>query len=631
MINSLCNLSVRRMCGINGIINNHGKNKSSRRIIRRMNKAILHRGPDGEGIFVSKSRHAAFGFRRLAIVDVKNGAQPIEIAHGKHEYAVVCNGEIYNHDELRKELRCKGYSFKTHSDTEVLLSSYIEWGEECLQRFNGAFAFAIYDGVKDSIFMARDRVGIKPLFYSILKNGTLIFSSEPKGILAYPGFPREPDNETIAEFFVGTHSLPDGCAPLDRSFFKGIRSLLPGTHAYFKDSILTTKLYWDISINKANKPDHVEKLKKQLEKAIDIRIPREVKFGTALSGGLDSSIVTSVVKEHGFDALSTCVRFSDSKHNPDYEHAERLSKQKNIQLLPTDLAAEKIISFIDPMIMAMDEPHDALRQLSLFAVYKTLQKAGCKVALVGEGSDEFNMGYFHSYPGFHIDRETCKDSEAFRAALKSKLPQLSQYFTKGFLDSVDFEKLIDFKVTNYFDRCKSSDPMDQMQYFYIKKFLKYRLDANDRCSMAHSVEARVPFCDHNVVEVSLQIPNELNLKQGTEKYALREAFRRLLPDYIVERRKYPFPENEELRLYSLLALELDNQIESAAPGIWKILDKRSAIALNQRFKSKINDLEHEGDVSELTKEVPMGKNAGIKVKHVFSVLTLMRWYQIYFP
>ena len=617
------------MCGITGIVNfNHPQNGKG--IVRKMNKKLVHRGPDDEGIFVSRDNRAVFGFRRLAIVDVDNGRQPIELIHNQKQYAIVCNGEIYNHKRIRKTLERRGHSFRTGSDMEVLLASYIEWKEGCVKRFNGAFSFAIYDGKDNSVVLARDRLGIKPLFYTILQDGTLIFSSEPKAILIHPQFRAEPDNMAIAEFFLGTYSFPSGSAPLDRSFFKGIHSLGPATVAIFKGNQLEFDGYWDVSIEK-NEGNHVERIREEVRNAVIMRIPDEVRFGTALSGGLDSSIVTSIAELEGGPVTAATVSLGDSE-NPDHAYASRMAWGRQIRLVTAELRAEDIISDMDDMISAMDEPHDAIRQLSLFAVYRALRKAGCKVALVGEGADEFNMGYYHFYSGFGRDMETCRSSGAFRAALKRRASRISEYFTDEFLGSVDFDELIDFQVTNYYDRCQSYDPVDRMQYFYIKKFLKYRLDANDRCSMAHSVEARVPFCDHNVVQASLRVPNDSNLKNGTEKCVLREAFRDILPKEIAERRKYPLPEDESLKLQKLISDELEKNIESADPGIWRILNREAIIQLNKKFREKIGRLERDGEIQgrELTKEDVLGEKTGIRTKHVFGILTLIRWFQIYF-
>jgi len=627
------------MCGINGIINFSSPIKNSLKIVKSMNQCLDHRGPDDKGTFISKNKNIVFGHARLSIVDVKRGHQPIIEKHKGNEYAITFNGEIYNHNELGEELRKKGYKFKTHSDTEVILKSYLEWGNKCVNKFVGAFAFAIYDGKKNLVFMARDRTGIKPYYYSLLEDGTFLFSSEPKGILGYPGFRKEPDNETIADYFLGMLTFAAGNAGLNRSFFKGILGFNPGTYAIFDKNGLKIKEYWDVPIHTKKLHDKrknfVKELGRKVEKAIKIRLPDEVKFGTALSGGLDSSIITAVADDN-FDGKfnSSSIKFKGDAKNPDFEHAKILAKQRGIKLLTPNLTAEKMISDVDFMIKAMDEPHDTIRQLGMLANYRTLHKAGCKVVLTGEGADEFNLGYFHKFPGLKLDKEACATSKKFRSLWKKRVPHCSQYFTKDFLGSVNFDKVIDYNVSNYYDRCKSKNSVERMQYFYAKKFLKFLQDANDRCSMANSVEARLPFCDHNVVKIALEVPMQENLKGGTEKFVLREAFKEVLPKEIYERRKAPLPANEEMKLHKLVAKELDKNIKSAPAGVWSILDKRYISQLNKVFKERIKELEKKlgrGRGGEyLTAWLPISQEVEIRTNHVFSVLTFIRWYQMNF-
>jgi|TARA_B100001971_G_scaffold209763_1_gene233924 asparagine synthase (glutamine-hydrolysing) len=627
------------MCGINGIINFRKPIENGERIIKSMNKSLHHRGPDDKGTFVSKNKKVVFGHTRLSIVDVKRGHQPIIEKHNESEYSITFNGEVYNHNELRKELQKKKYKFKTHSDTEVILKAYIEWGDKCVHKFVGAFAFAIYDGKKDLVFIARDRTGIKPYYYSLLDDGTFLFSSEPKGILGYPGFKKEPDNETITDYFLGMLTFAAGNAGLDKSFFKGISSMNPGTYAILNKKGLNIKEYWSVpiftkSLN-TKKKNFINLIKKEVENAIKIRIPNEVKFGTALSGGIDSSIITAVADENFKGKLtSSSIKYKNETNNPDFEHAQILSKDKNLKLLTPNLTAEKMISDIDFMIKAMDEPHDAIRQLGMIANYRTLHNVGCKVVLTGEGADEFNLGYYHRFPGLKLDKEECSTSKKFRALWKRRVPHAKQYFTKKFLKSVNFNKIIDYNVSNYYDKCKSNNSVEKMQYFYATKFLKFLQDANDRCSMANSVEARLPFCDHNVIKVALEVPMQQNLKDGTEKYVLREAFKNKLPREIYNRRKAPLPANEEIKLHKLIAKELDKNIKSSPKRIWKILNKEYIIKLNGVFKQRISELENKfgkGKGGEyLTAWLSISQEVEIRTSHVFSVLTFMRWYRMNF-
>ncbi len=621
------------MCGINGIVNLFNNVESQLSSIKNMNSAIKHRGPDGEGVYVSFNKHVAFGNRRLSIVDVKRGNQPMVLFYNNCEFAVTFNGEIYNHLELKIQLQKLGHKFKTNSDTEVLLKSYIEWGEKCVGKFNGIFAFAIYDGKNNQIFLARDRVGIKPLYYAIM-NHTLIFSSEPKGILAYLDFKKEPDNETIAEFFLSSLLLADGSTRLNRSFFKGLYALEPGKYAFFSAKGLQVKEYWDVpkhQMHGGSLKISASQLRKTLSKAIALEIPREVKFGSALSGGIDSSIVTTIAAEKVKNKLSAAsITFKNAKHNPDFEHAKLLAKAKHLKLLKAELTPRKMIADIDRMIKAMDQPHDTIRQLGLLAVYRTLHKSGCKVALVGEGSDEFNLGYYYTSPGFDKDLQICKNSREFRKIWKRRAIVASKYFDKRFLSSVDFDEIIEYNLKNYYEKCKSKNKLARMEYFYIKKFLKYRLDANDTLAMAFSIEARVPFCDHNYIEAALQVPPEINLKNGLEKMALRTAFEHKLPKSIANRQKYPLPESRDILMHKLVAQELDKNIKKANSGVWKILDKQFVFGLNQEFKLRIAEIENKKRKFNLTQEILFREEINLRSKHIFLLLTFLRWYKLNF-
>ena len=624
------------MCGINGSINFLAK-KDVKKIISSMNQCLFHRGPDGKGIFVSKNKKAVLGHRRLSIVDVAGSPQPMETEKNGAEYAITFNGEIYNYKELKEKLEKRGYTFNTNGDTEVLLLSYIEFGEKCVDELVGEFAFAIYDGEKDLVFLARDRTGVKPLYYTLMKDGSFIFSSEPKGILGYPGFRKEPDYETIADYFLGMLTFAAGNAALDKSFFKNIFALNPGYYAIFSKDRLITKQYWDIPINdkKIENKDYVPLIKKEFTKTTLLMLPDEVKFGTALSGGLDSSIITSLAAKKIRGTLtSSTIRFKGDTKNSDDEHAQIVAKRYGINLLTTDLTAEKMISDIDFMIKAMDEPHDSIRQLGMIANYRKLHEAGCKVVLTGEGADEFNLGYYHKFPGLKLDKDECSTSKRFRKLWRKRVPYVSQYFNKKFLSNVNFEKVIDYNVSNYYDKCKSKDSVKRMQYFYGKKFLKFLQDANDRCAMANSVEARLPFCNHNVVELALEVPPEINLKNNSEKFVLRQAFKDILPKEIFERAKSPLPANEDMKLHKLISKELDKNIKKADPKIWKILSKKYIINLNNSFKNRINELEEKfgkgRGAEHLTAWLPISQDVEIRTNHVFSVLTFMRWYKMNF-
>ena len=617
------------MCGINGIVNFQKPRQDAQAVICSMNSALIHRGPDSEGIFHSVDGCASLGARRLSIVDVKNGRQPVSCSRGNAEYSCVMNGEIYNFRELRQELKGSGHVFENDSDTEVVLKSYMEWGRQCVDHFRGIFSLAVYSGKE--LFLARDRLGVKPLYYAISADGSLVFSSEPKGILRHPGVAKEPDFDSIAEFFLGAFVFTDSSTALNRSFFKNILSVEPGHYVLFSPEGSASHQYWDLPIyGEKSGRDYAREFETTLTWAIKEQMPSEVKFGTLLSGGLDSSIVTAIAAMHTGERIpAVAIKFGGKAMNPDFEHAKIFAKHHKIDLIEAEMTPEYLMSCIDGMIMSMDEPHDTIRQLGLYAAYDKLREAGCKVALVGEGSDEFNLGYYNFSPGYGKDMPITP--QLFRAAWQKRVPYAARYFTREFLQAVDFNSTIYHVSAEYYEKCKSERPIDRIQYYYAKKFLKYRLDANDRCGMAHSIEARVPFCDHRFVELAFQVPPKLNLSGGSEKNILREAFKHYLPDEIYRRQKYALPESKDLGLYRLLAAELDKNIRDADPRVWEILDKSFIISLNGAFRERISMIEN-GKVagSSLTREILMNDEVGLRVKHVFLALTFLRWFDMNF-
>lgn len=618
------------MCGINGEVSYLGQ--ADIEGLARMNNALSHRGPDGEGVFVSKERGTALGNRRLSIVDVEGGTQPIVYKQGSVTHAITFNGEIYNHADLRKELEGNGHKFKTRSDTEVLLKSYLEWGKDCLNRLNGAFAFAIYDGIKNRVFLARDRLGIKPLYYAKMDH-SFLFSSEPKGILARLDVERVPDYETIANYFVAMMTLTNCGAPPERSFYKGISALPPATYAFVDErGLQSPQRYWqlpfprEIPEQRLKGNEAVEALRAALEEAVRIRIPNEVGFGTALSGGLDSSIVTVLALQYISRLTSATIGFKD---DPDYQHAKLLADKRGIKLLDPELTAEEMMGGIDELVQAYDEPHNTIRQLGLMKVLKTLRGEGLKVGLVGEGADEALLGYFSNSPGFASDG-AYQDSEVLRRALISRAKFSKSYFSDSFLSRVDLESVAENIFSLEYGDCQSEFPIDKMTNWYFRRFLAgYRLLANDRSGMHYGLEVRTPFCDHNVVRVALSIAPSFNLQSGTEKHALREAFRSKLPEEIYRRRKYALPESRNLHFYDLVGNKLEEEIENASPEVWEILSRDYAGKLHQDFATRIREI-RQGRDNDLTKEIALNQDVSIRVKQVFSILTFLRWFDLNF-
>src|SRR3989344_4402064 len=618
------------MCGINGELSYLGP--ASIDNLSRMNNAISHRGPDGEGTFVSFDGSVALGNRRLSIVDIKRGAQPIVYEQNGTTYSITFNGQIYNHLDLRRELERNGHQFKTKSDTEVLLKSYLEWGKDCLGKLNGAFAFAIYDGKEKKLFLARDRLGIKPLYYA-KTNHSFLFSSEPKGILARTDVEKVPDHEIIANYFVAMMTLANCGAPPERSFYKEISALPSGTYAFVDErGLQSLQRYWhlpfpqEIPEQRLRGTEAVEALRSALEEAVRLRIPHEVGFGTALSGCLDSSIVTVLALQYVDKLTSATIGFLD---DPDYQHAKLLADQRGIRLLSPELTAEEMITGIDELVQAYDEPHNTIRQLGLMNVFKVLRDEGFKVGLVGEGSDEALLGYFNNSPGFASDG-AYQNPEILRKALISRARFSKRYFSDSFLSQIDLESVAENIFLQEYDDCQSEFLIDKMTNWYFKRFLTgYRLLANDRSGMHYGLEVRTPFCDHNVIRVALSIAPSFNLQNGTEKHALREAFRGQLPEEIYHREKYALPESRNLHFYDLMGKRLGEEIESASPEVWEIVSRDYTCKISQNFATRIQEI-REGRDNDLTQNIALNQEVSMRVKHVFSILTFLRWFDMNF-
>lgn len=615
------------MCGINAIIDFSTPPKGADSIIQRMNDALAHRGPDGEGMFRSRGGEVVLGVRRLAIVDRAGGDMPITYTRDGTEYAIVANAEFFNHAEIREELEDKGYVFSTRSDVEVALFSYIEWGSACVEHLRGQFAFIVYDGHGRSVFVARDRIGIKPLYYTVLGH-TLLVSSEPKGILVHPAIERVPDARAIADYFLGVLAIGKS-EPLDRSFFEGIRALPPGHAAVFDASGFTIQKYYEPVIRREGRAiDHEAVLRKETARAIIEQLPDEVPYGIALSGGLDSSVIAAMAVQSSVPPLlAAAIRYA-GQDNEDYCFAAAFAEREGLRLDAPVIAAEQLIADIDHVVVALDRPYDSPRELGLFEAYRSIGSAGAKVALIGEGADEFNLGYFYTLPGFHDGGEACATADGFRAMLRSRAGSVTAFFSPDFIDAPLIDSIIEENVRTYYVEPDLADPVDRMQYFYIRKFLKLRLDISDRLSMAHSIEARVPFCDEAVIDASLQVPSALNLANGTEKAVLRAAFADILPPEIMQRRKSPVPESVQPRLYRLIIEAFDAACVQADPSVWRILDMRYALTLRENAERTVSAAER-GERITLHGGQPLAQST-FRMRHLFVTLTFLRWHRRYF-
>lgn len=622
------------MCGIAGLVSlGRPLGHSDKLVVQDMMETLRSRGPDGAGILTAPDHSAIFGQRLLSIVGVGTNAQPIARSVRGRFYLLTFSGEIYNYREVKAELIRRGHTFTTLSDTEVVLVAYAEWGAECLQRFNGDFAIAIFDESKKQLFLTRDRVGVKPLFYWLGPNGELAFASEPKAILKHPSVLCRPDLGTIADFFLHKDFLTNATSLPDRSFYEGVKSLPPGTYGIFSGGDLTVSSYWELPFGDRSQESEerlTEKLFASITAAIDIRVPQEAAFGTFLSGGVDSAIINARLRQKGLSFPAATINF-ELGSNTDFTYAAHLARELGIQLIAPPLSPRFLLEQLEEMIRCLDEPHDTSRQLGLFACYGLLASSRCKVALVGEGSDEFNLGYYFSYPGFERDLNSCNSADALFEAASRRAPFATGLLAPSIRAEVDWDSVIWHDIEQNYLACSSSDPVDRMQFYYARRFLKYRLDANDRCGMAHSVEARVPYCDHNVIADCLSVPIGLNIGNGLEKRILRQAFHATLPEQFLYRPKFPIPENDSLMMHSAVSDLLEQRIAGAPSSVWDLLSKKEASRLSLQYQRLVRGAA--ANTSAAVKLAELGQPASLtdaptmQAKHPFALLTFIVWFE----
>jgi len=564
------------MCGIAGIVQYRGRKPVSRQRLAAMVDALHHRGPDETGLYLDN--RAGLGHARLSIIDLSSGTQPI---HNEDQTLwITFNGEIFNYPELRKNLEARGHRFYTTTDTEVILHLYEEKGEACLDDLNGQFAFAIWNAEKQTCFLARDRFGIRPLYYTVL-DGTLLFASEIKSIFTCPAVPREIDPVAMDQVFTFWAPLPG------RTPFKNIRELPAGHCMVVDDGRLETRRYWQMPFRpKADQLDWAprriaEEIQARLKEAVRIRLRADVPVGTYLSGGLDSSGITALVARNFQKDVKT---FGICFENAAFD--EGIYQRRMAEFLGTDhveqvMSNTQIGSALPDIVWFAEKPLLRTAPVPLFLLSKTVREHNLKVVLTGEGSDEV-------FGGYNIFREACvrrfwarfPDSEK-RANLISHLypyifndPRLKRmmlpFFAKG-LDQTDdplFSHLIRWgntaRIKGYFSDDLAAavsgydgleevreglpaefsewDHLQQAQHLEMSIFMScYLLSSQgDRTAMGHSVEVRMPYLDPDVLEFAGRIPANWKILGLKEKYLLKQSFRGTLPDDIALRPKHPY-------------------------------------------------------------------------------------------
>ncbi|MCB1874100.1 MAG: amidotransferase 1, exosortase A system-associated [Gammaproteobacteria bacterium] len=561
------------MCGITGVFDIKGKREISRELLSRMNETQFHRGPDEGGVHVEPG--LGFGHRRLSIIDLSSGQQPLFNEDGT--VVVTYNGEIYNFPELTDELKRLGHVFRTHCDTEVIVHAWEQWGKSCVDRFRGMFAFAVWDRNQETLFLARDRLGIKPLYYATLADGTFIFGSELKSLIAHPDLPREIDPSAVEEYFAF------GYIPEPRTIYKQVYKLSPGFRLVLRrgQAQFLPEQYWDVSFAtqmSLNEQQVQAELIERLKEAVKIRMIAEVPLGAFLSGGVDSSAVVAAMAGISNDPVNTCsISFGDPNFN-ESQYAARVAEQYGTahrveQVDPNDF------DLIDHLADLYDEPYADSSALPTYRVCE-LAKKQVTVVLSGDGGDENLAGYrryrWHTYEermrsmlplsirrplfGFLGAAYPKADwaPKVFRA--KSTLEAMARDSAEGYLHSVSIlsnqmrsslfsadlkRDLQGYRAIEVFRRYARQAPTDHplslVQYLDMKTYLPGDiLTKVDRASMAHALEVRVPILDHKLVDWISTLPPELKLRGREGKYIFKKALESYLPKEILYRPKMGF-------------------------------------------------------------------------------------------
>lgn len=565
------------MCAISGIIGL----PSGDDIIQKMLETMHRRGPDDRGVY--REGDAALLHARLAIIDPAGGRQPMELEWAGEHYILIYNGELYNTEQLRHDLMAEGHFFQGHSDTEVVLHAYAQYGVDCVNRFNGIFSFAVWEQKRKRLFLARDRIGVKPLFYMQLHNG-LLFASEMKTILTYPCVSARLDETGAAQLILlGPGRLPGS------GVFQNMFEIEPGCYALYQDGKLECHQYWKLMDREHRETfeETSECVRFLVKDAICRQMISDVPIGTFLSGGLDSSIISAVcarkMKDRGVplhtfsvDYENSTRYFKSNKFQPDSDNAYiRLMQEKlSTNHHWTILKPEDLIAALEDATIARDLPGMADVDFSLLAFCGEIRQ-NVKVALSGECADEI----FGGYPWYRDPEVRARDgfpwaqNTAERAALLR--PNLS--FSPA-----------DFVMDAYKQTCRESDVlpgttsqerrMKEMVNLNFRWFMQTLLDRKDRMSMYHGLEVRVPFCDYRIAEYLYGVPWQYKDHQGKEKGLLRHAMEGLLPDQILYRKKSPYPKTFDPRYEEAVSGRLRGLLEVDTP-LWYLVNREDAQSL----------------------------------------------------
>ena len=552
------------MCGIAGMVGLTAGPDTQQKILATM----ARRGPDGSGVF--QEGPCTLLHSRLAIIDPQGGAQPMT-ALG---HTIVYNGELYNTNEIRRELECLGHGFETRCDTEVVLRSYIQWGADCLERFNGIFAFAVWDG--RGLFLARDRIGVKPLFYKEEGRG-LLFGSEIKNILAYPGVRAQLDEDGAAELLLLGPGRTPGCG-----VFRGIKELEPGCWGRFDDGRLEIRRYWQLRDREHRESfeETAEQVRTLVLDAVRRQMVSDVPIGTFLSGGLDSSVITAVCAGYQDSLPTFSVDYADNEKffrptkfqpNSDGHFIRLMQKELETDHYWTVLTPEDLEKTLDEAVIARDLPGMADVDSSLLAFCRDVRKS-VKVALSGECADEI----FGGYPWYRDPEIRDADGFPWAQNLENRTAMLSplvhrggEYVRERYLQTCRESHILE-------DNSPRERRMKEMVNLNFRWFMQTLLDRKDRMSMYSGLEVRVPFCDWRIAEYLYAVPWDYKDYQGREKGLLRYAMAGILPPEVLMRKKSPYPKTWHPKYMELVSKRLRALLADPASAVFHLV-RREAV------------------------------------------------------
>jgi asparagine synthase (glutamine-hydrolysing) len=567
------------MCGIAGIVSKNSQLVFKERI-QQATYCLRHRGPDGEGIWINDEKTVTFGHLRLSIIDLsKEAAQPMQYLN---RYCIVHNGEVYNYIEIREQLLKKGYRFQSQSDTEVIVAAYDAWGTDCLQQFDGMFAFAIWDEKEKKLFAARDRFGEKPFFF-FYDEEQLLFASEMKSLWSM-GVNREINASMLYNFLtIGYTSNP---SEPQETFYQSIHKLPAASFLIYSLSDLRLQIekYWEVypEVKAIEEPAALEQFKNLFSRSIKRRLRSDVSIGTSLSGGLDSSSVVAFCDQHLTDYYShKCFTASfEGFEKDELKYAETVARRFNLEHYVARIDASEIVKLMDAVMRRQEEPVTSASVLAQYKVFQLAKQNGVTVLLDGQGADEVLGGYHKYYKWYWQElyrNRKLKTSKELKTArelgitepfgFKNKIAALLPEFSAGILQTRKSKKAFshpyldrEFAFSNkqefYYSVPASFDLNGSLYYNTFVNGLEELLRFADRNSMAHAVEVRLPFLDHLLVEFLFSLPPEFKIHEGWTKWLLRKSVEDVLPGEIIWRKdKVGFEPPQKIWMSDKIVLE----------------------------------------------------------------------------